>query len=571
MIFPGRSASPGIAIGKAVVLRDLHVDTTKRMIQDVDGEINRLRSSIKKSHTDLTNIYNHALKTLGPEEAQIFDAHIMLLNDPELISQTENMIKNMRCNAEHAFNHVSQNFISMFEAMDDEYMRARASDVTDISKRVLTYLSGRTPVAFNCFTEDVVLVADDLAPSVLASMDLSRVRGFITEKGGRTSHVAIMARTLEIPAVVGAKDVTTKIRNGDNIVFDGDLGEVYQNPADDIFDKFSALKKEFDKKRGELQSLKGLESKTVDGRKVTLAANIGSPADIHIMHANDAEGVGLFRTEFLYMNRSHFPSEEEQYKAYREVLAASPKHTVVIRTLDIGGDKKLPYWPMDHEENPFLGNRAIRLCFQHKDIFKTQLRALLRASPFGKLAIMFPMICSLNELLEAKSILKEVESQLIKEGQDISKDISVGIMIEIPSAALIADTLAKHCDFFSIGTNDLIQYTCAVDRMNKNLESLYTPYHPAVLRLIKFVIDQGHKNNIWVGVCGEVGGKADLVPLLIGMGLDEFSMSPPSILTIRKLVRQLDYKELSQKVEAILELPTAEAVELEVKKLFGIE
>ncbi len=566
-MIPGRSASPGIAIGKAVVIQHQAFDIDFVKVGDVELEIARFQRAITASRLDLQRIFQKAQIDMGAEEASIFEAHLMLIDDPELLDQTTQRIKSESMNAEFAFQAVVNQFIAAFEAMDNEYMRARVTDIQDISHRVLSHLKGREFIDLSSFDEDVVVLADDLTPSEFATMDLKHVVGFVTEKGGRTSHVAIMARTLEIPAVVGARGVLEGAQKDDLIVFDGDVGEVFANPDVSTIEKFKNLKFSFDNLKKELIEFKGQESITLDGRKVTLAANIGSPADIDVLKRNDAEGVGLFRTEFLFMNRTHMPNEDEQYLAYQEVLKACGEHMAVIRTLDIGGDKKLPYLEMDHEENPFLGNRAIRLCLQHKDIFKTQLRALLRASVSGKLAIMFPMISSLDELLEAKALLEESKKELLSEGKTFSEKIQVGIMIEVPSAALISDVLAKHCDFFSIGTNDLIQYTCAVDRMNKNLESLYSPYHPGVLRLIRMVIDNGHNEKIWVGVCGEVGGKADLVPLLMGMGLDEFSMSPPSILPIRKLVRSLNYDELKTKVSAILALSTSAEVEKAVSTL----
>lgn len=564
-MFPGRSASPGIAIGKAVVIQHAPLVVEKRNAS-ADTEIRRLHSAIETSKKDLQKILERAQKVMGPEEAAIFESHVMLLEDPEVLEQTVNKIKTENVNAEYAFKQVIDQFVAVFEAMEDEYMRSRAADVQDIGKRVLSHLSGRKMVDLSHFEEDVVLLTDDLSPSEFALMDLEHVTGFVTEKGGRTSHVAIMARTLEVPAVVGVKGITEQVGEGSLVAFDGDIGEVFVDPDQSMLTRFQDRKQKLEKLKMELKTLVGKPSVTADGHKVILAGNIGTPSDVPALKSNDAEGVGLYRTEFLYMDRSQMPSEEEQYTSYKTVLEACSPHMVVIRTLDIGGDKKLPYFKMDEEENPFLGNRAIRLCLQNKDMFRVQLRALMRASAHGNLAIMFPMISSLEELLEAKALLEDVRTELKSEGVKMLP-IQVGIMIEIPSAALISDVLAKHCDFFSIGTNDLIQYTCAVDRMNKNLESLYNPYHPGVLRLIKLVIDNAHKENKWVGVCGEVGGKLDLVPLLLGMGLDEFSMSPPSVLAVRKLVRSLNYASLKTKVADILASSTGEEVEKKLKNI----
>ena len=428
-------------------------------------------------------------------------------------------------------------FVSIFESMDNEYMRERAADIKDVTNRVLRHILGIKVVDLSALSEEVILIAHDLTPSDTATMNKNMVLGFLTDIGGRTSHTAIMARTLEIAAVVGLNDATEKIKDGDFVVFNGETGEVIVNPDKETINKYSQLKAKFDEEKEALKQLIGKASTTLDERHVELAGNIGSPNDLEGLLKNDAEGVGLYRTEFLYMDKEDdFPTEDEQYEAYKAVLEGMNGKPIVIRTLDIGGDKELKYFKMDEEMNPFLGYRAIRLCLDRTDIFKTQLRALYRASVHGKLRIMFPMISSLEELLKAKEILKEVLAEMDAEGIAYSNDVEVGMMIEIPSAAVISDILAKHVDFFSIGTNDLIQYTCAVDRMNQKISYLYNQFNPAVLRLIKMVIDNAHKEGKWVGMCGEAAGDQRMIPILLGMGLDEFSMSPISILPARKFI-----------------------------------
>ncbi|OPJ56825.1 phosphoenolpyruvate--protein phosphotransferase [Alkalithermobacter paradoxus] len=568
-MFKGNGASPGVGIGKVLLLKHEEMNIQKKIVQDVDGEEKRFLDAVQISKSELEKVKEKALRELGEDKAEIFGAHIMVLEDPELIDATVNKIKEESVNAEYAFKEISDMFIGIFENMDNEYMKERAADIKDVSNRVLRTLLGIEVVDLSNLDEEVILVTNDLTPSDTATMDKNKVLGFLTNIGGKTSHTAIMARTLEIPAVVGLKDVTDKVKSGDFIVFNGETGDVVLNPDENTINEYRKLKEEFDKNRKELEKYKGKESKTLDGRHVELAGNIGTPNDIEGLIKNDAEGVGLYRTEFLYMDRDDFPSEDEQFESYKAVLEAMNPKPIVIRTLDIGGDKELSYLKMDKEMNPFLGYRAIRLCLDRKDIFKTQLRALLRASMYGNLRIMFPMISSLEELLEAKNILEEVKTDLDRENISYSKDVQVGMMIEVPSAAIISDILAKHVDFFSIGTNDLIQYTCAVDRMNEKIHNLYNPFNPAVLRLIKLVIDNGHKEGKWVGMCGEVAGDKRLIPMLIGMGLDEFSMSPISILPARKLINSLSYEEMKKISDEALKLATADEIQEYLKKVFA--
>ncbi len=568
-MFKGTSASPGIAIGKALLIEHGEITIERKDIENADLEEKRFLDAIEKSKKELIKIKEKALKELGEDKAQIFEAHIMVLEDPELIGSAVNKIKEEKVNAEYAFKEVRDMFLSIFEAMDNEYMKERAVDIKDVSNRVLRHLLGIKFVDLSALEEEVVLVAHDLTPSDTATMNKEKVLGFLTNIGGRTSHTAIMARTLEIPAVVGLKDITEKIKDEDFVIFNGDTGEVILNPQEKIIEEYKTLKEKFENERKALQALKGEESKTLDKRHVELAGNIGTPKDIEGLLKNDAEGVGLYRTEFLYMDRENFPSEEEQFQSYKAVLEAMSPKPIVIRTLDIGGDKELSYLKMDKEMNPFLGYRAIRLCLDRKDIFKTQLRALLRASVYGNLRIMFPMISSLEELLGAKEILEEVKNQLKTENILFSDKIEVGMMIEVPSAAVISDVLAKHVDFFSIGTNDLIQYTCAVDRMNEKIHNLYNQFNPAVLRLIKLVIDNGHKEGKWVGMCGESAGDKKMIPILLGMGLDEFSMSPISILPARKLITSLKYEEMKKLAKEVLALGTAKEIEGHMEKAFS--
>lgn len=570
-MYNGTGASPGIALGKALVIEHSELVVEKRNISNIEEEIQKLENAVKVSKEELTKVKEKALIELGEHEAEIFEAHLLVLEDPELIDSAISKIRDEKVNADYALNEIKEMFVAMFESMDNEYMRERAADIKDVTNRVLRHILGIKVVDLAGLDEEVVLIAHDLTPSDTATMNKSMVLGFLTDIGGRTSHTAIMARTLEIAAVVGLDDITKKVKDGDYIVFNGDTGEVIVNPDEETKAKYASLKDRFEEYRKSLELLKGQESITIDGRHVELAGNIGSPNDVSGLIKNDAEGVGLYRTEFLYMNKEDdFPSEEEQYEAYKAVLEGMNNKPIVIRTLDIGGDKELPYFEMDAEMNPFLGYRAIRLCLDRRDIFKTQLRALYRASVHGKLRIMFPMISSLEELLSAKEVIKEVLEELDAEKIAYSNNVEVGMMIEIPSAAVISDVLAKHVDFFSIGTNDLIQYTCAVDRMNQKISHLYNQFNPAVLRLIKMVIDNAHKEGKWVGMCGESAGDQRMIPILLGFGLDEFSMSPISILPARKLINSLSYAEMQKFGDEVLAMGTAKEIKEYVDKTFNI-
>ena len=570
-MYKGTGASPGIALGKALVIEHSELVIEKKTIENIDEEIQKLESAVKVSKEELTKVKEKALAELGEHEAEIFEAHLLVLEDPELIGSAISKLRDEKVNADYALNEIKEMFVAMFESMDNEYMRERAADIKDVTNRVLRHILGIKVVDLAELDEEVVLIAHDLTPSDTATMNKNMVLGFLTDIGGRTSHTAIMARTLEIAAVVGLNDITKKVKDGDYIVFNGDTGEVIVNPDEETKAKYASLKEEFEEYRKSLELLKGQASITTDGRHVELAGNIGSPNDVEGLIKNDAEGVGLYRTEFLYMDKEDsFPTEEEQYEAYKAVLEGMNNKPIVIRTLDIGGDKELPYFEMEAEMNPFLGYRAIRLCLDRKDIFKTQLRALYRASVHGKLRIMFPMISSLEELLDAKEVIKEVLKELDAENIAYSNDVEVGMMIEIPSAAVISDVLAKHVDFFSIGTNDLIQYTCAVDRMNQKISHLYNQFNPAVLRLIKMVIDNAHKEGKWVGMCGESAGDQRMIPILLGFGLDEFSMSPISILPARKLITSLSYADMQKFADEVLAMGTAKEIKEYVDKTFNM-
>ncbi|WP_246927642.1 phosphoenolpyruvate--protein phosphotransferase [Clostridioides difficile] len=570
MAYKGIGASPGVALGKALVVEHSELVIEKKSIDNVEAEIAKLENAVAVSKDELVKVKEKASEELGAEEAEIFEAHLLVLEDPELIGSAIDKIKTENVNAEYALNEIKEMFVSMFESMDNEYMKERAADIKDVTNRILRHILGIKVVDLSALSEEVVLIAHDLTPSDTATMNKKMVLGFLTDIGGRTSHTAIMSRTLEIAAIVGLNDITSKVKDGDFVVFNGDTGEVIVNPDKETINKYTELKAKYEDERKALQLLKGKPSVTLDGKHVELAGNIGTPNDIEGLIKNDAEGVGLYRTGFLYMDRDSFPTEEVQYEAYKAVLEGMDGKPIVIRTLDIGGDKELSYLNMEPEMNPFLGYRAIRLCLDRKDIFKTQLRALYRASVHGRLRIMFPMISSLEELLQAKEVVKEVLAELDSEGVAYAKDVEIGMMIEVPSAAVISDVLAKHVDFFSIGTNDLIQYTCAVDRMNQKISYLYNQFNPAVLRLIKTVIDNAHKEGKWAGMCGESAGDQKMIPILLGMGLDEFSMSPISILPARKLITSVKESDMKKLADEVLNMGTAEEIKSYIEKTFNI-
>ncbi|WLD92281.1 phosphoenolpyruvate--protein phosphotransferase [Alkalihalobacillus sp. AL-G] len=556
----GIGASAGIAIAKAFKLEDPVLEVEKKTIEDPKQEIERFTDAIAKSKKELEAIKVHAEKELGEDKAAIFAAHLLVLEDPELIDNVKSKINEEMVNAESALDDVTGMFITMFENMDNDYMKERAADIRDVRKRVLAHLLNVTFSSPSMITEEVIIIAKDLTPSDTAQLNRNYVKGFATDIGGRTSHSAIMARSMEIPAVVGTKKITEEIENGTIVIIDGIDGSVLIDPTSSELDEYrKKLDKHIEQKQ-EWAKLVGEPSKTKDGQRVELAANIGTPKDLEGVLNNGAEAIGLYRTEFLYMNRDQLPTEDEQFEAYKEVLEKMEGKPVVIRTLDIGGDKELPYLDLPDELNPFLGYRAIRLCLDEQTIFRTQLRALLRASAFGNLKVMFPMIATLDEFRQAKKILNEERQKLVAENIRVSDSIQVGMMVEIPAAAVMADQFAKEVDFFSIGTNDLIQYTMAADRMNEQVSYLYQPYNPAILSLVKNVIDAAHRNGKWAGMCGEMAGDETAIPLLLGLGLDEFSMSATSILPARSQLLHLDKAEVAAKLEEVLQLDSSQQV-----------
>ena len=559
----GIAASDGIAIAKVYTLTEPDLTVTKVTVEDSEKEVSRLDDALAASIKDVELIKETALKNLGEEEAQVFDAHLMVLSDPELIGQVKDSITSNKVNAEAALKEVTDMFISIFAGMEDNpYMQERAADIRDVSKRILAHLLGVKIPSPATIKDEVIIVAADLTPSDTAQLNRQYVKAFVTDIGGRTSHSAIMARSLEIPAIVGTKEVTSIAKDGDIIIVDGLAGDVFLNPSEEVIAEYRAKAEAFAAQQAEWEKLKDSKTYTKDGHQVELAANIGTPKDLEGVVHNGAEGVGLYRTEFLYMDAHEMPTEEDQFEAYKAVLEGMNGKPVVVRTMDIGGDKELPYLPLPHEMNPFLGYRAIRISLHEPEMFRTQLRALLRASVYGKLRIMFPMIATLNDFRGAKALLEEEKAKLIAEGVAVSNDIQVGIMIEIPAAAVLAHQFAKEVDFFSIGTNDLIQYTMAADRMNERVSYLYQPYNPSILTLIKHVIDSAHKEGKWAGMCGEMAGDQTAVPLLVGLGLDEFSMSASSVLKTRSLISKLTLSDMQAlAAKAINECATVEEVE----------
>ncbi|NFX78071.1 phosphoenolpyruvate--protein phosphotransferase [Staphylococcus aureus] len=560
-LIKGIAASDGVAIAKAYLLvePDLTFDKNEK-VTDVEGEVAKFNSAIEASKVELTKIRNNAEVQLGADKAAIFDAHLLVLDDPELIQPIQDKIKNENANAATALTDVTTQFVTIFESMDNEYMKERAADIRDVSKRVLSHILGVELPNPSMIDESVVIVGNDLTPSDTAQLNKEFVQGFATNIGGRTSHSAIMSRSLEIPAIVGTKSITQEVKQGDMIIVDGLNGDVIVNPTEDELIAYQDKRERYFADKKELQKLRDADTVTVDGVHAELAANIGTPNDLPGVIENGAQGIGLYRTEFLYMGRDQMPTEEEQFEAYKEVLEAMGGKRVVVRTLDIGGDKELSYLNLPEEMNPFLGYRAIRLCLAQQDIFRPQLRALLRASVYGKLNIMFPMVATINEFREAKAILLEEKENLKNEGHDISDDIELGIMVEIPATAALADVFAKEVDFFSIGTNDLIQYTLAADRMSERVSYLYQPYNPSILRLVKQVIEASHKEGKWTGMCGEMAGDETAIPLLLGLGLDEFSMSETSILKARRQINGLSKNEMTELANRAVDCATQEEV-----------
>jgi len=556
----GILVSHGIAFGKALLLKEDEIVINRKKIspEEVDQEVKRFLSGRAKASAQLETIKTKAGETFGEEKEAIFEGHIMLLEDEELEQEIIALIKDEHASADAAAFSVIEGQAKALEELDDEYLKERAADVRDIGKRLLRNILGLAIVDLSSIQDEVILVATDLTPSETAQLNLNKVLGFITDLGGRTSHTSIMARSLELPAIVGTSDVTKQVKNDDYLILDAVNNKIYVNPTADIIDELKAVQNQYITEKDELTKLKDLPAITLDGHQVEVCANIGTVRDVAGAERNGAEGVGLYRTEFLFMDRESLPTEEEQFQAYKAVAEAMGSQAVIVRTMDIGGDKDLPYMNLPKEENPFLGWRAIRICLDRKEILHDQLRAILRASAFGKLRIMFPMIISVEEVRELKAELDLLKAQLREEGKAFDESIEVGVMVETPAAAVIAHHLAKEVDFFSIGTNDLTQYTLAVDRGNELISHLYNPMSPSVLALIKQVIDASHAAGKWTGMCGELAGDERATLLLLGMGLDEFSMSAISIPRIKKIIRNTNFEDVKALADQALAQPTAQ-------------
>ncbi|MFA6078624.1 MAG: phosphoenolpyruvate--protein phosphotransferase [Candidatus Omnitrophota bacterium] len=562
-ILKGIPASPGIAIGKALLLDREQYVIPKRIIKEdqIQNEVKRFKDALIQTKNEILEIKKRISEEMGIEHGQIFSAHLLVIEDSMLIEEVITKLKKDKLSIEYVFQDVLKRYIKVFSEMDDEYLKERISDINDVGKRVLRNLIGAKEDIFSDLKEKVVVVAYDLSPSDTAMMHKKNLIGFATDIGSKTSHTAIMAKSLEIPAVVGLEIVTRGIESGDTLIIDGTHGVIIINPSPKTIKKYEIDRQRFATFEKHLLELKDLPCETLDGRKTILAANIEVPEDVPSVIAHGATGIGLYRTEYFYMNRKDLPGEDEQFKAYSAVAKKVRPHSVVIRTLDLGGDKFLSQFEVPHEMNPFLGWRAIRFCLARPDVFKTQLRAILRASLYGNLKVMYPMISGIEELRQANAILEDVKASLRKESVAFDEDIEVGAMIEVPSAALTSDILAREADFFSIGTNDLIQYSLAVDRVNEKIAYLYEPAHPAVLRLIKSVIDNGHKAGMWVGMCGEMAGDLNMVLILLGLGLDEFSTSPIAIPEIKRIIRSVTMSQAEAIAQEAITLPTGKEID----------
>lgn len=568
MFVVGTGAADGVGIGRAVIVKDVNPEVVKKSISDVDSEEKKFLEILEETKKETLNMIETLKKRVGEKEAAILEGHILLMSDPSLIDEIVKIIKNDALNAEFAVESVCDLYAGMFASMDDELMQQRATDMRDIKFRLIKSLMGIKSVDISTLPEGSILIAEDLTPSMTSGLDPKAVYGIITELGGRTSHSAILARALEIPAIVACKDILTSVKDGDFICFNGKKAEVYINPDSSIEEEFRKEKEKFVQEKKDLETYKGKESITKDGRKVELAANIGNPNDATKALEYDAEGIGLFRTEFLFMDRDNLPTEEEQFEAYKKVATLMQGKAVIIRTLDIGGDKEIDYLGIEKDENPFLGYRAIRLCLdRYEDLYRPQLLALLRGSAFGDIRIMVPFITCIDELRKAKELIEDLKKELDEKGIAYNKDIKVGIMIETAAASIMADVLAKEADFFSIGTNDLTQYTMAVDRGNDKVSYLYSTYNPAVLRSIRNIILAAKKENIPVGMCGEAAADELMLPLLLAWGLDEFSMSASSILKLRKRILNYTVEEATEIANKALEFVTEEEIRAYLKSV----
>ena len=560
-MYKGIAGSEGIGIGKVVLIEEHDLTVEKKSVTDTDAELKRLQDAIEKFVAITNEMADKMAKTVGEQDADILRGHIIMLQDPMIEEQISALMISEKISAEMALEQVLDQTAEMFAAVPDELIQQRATDLMDIKSRMLKILMGIEEVDISQVPENTVLVARDLTPSMTAGINPANIAGILTEVGGRTSHSAILARAMEIPAVLSIEGICGIVKNGDTVVLDGSKGEAIVNPDEATVKEFEKKFADYAAEKELLKAYKGKPSQTKDGVKVELVSNIGKPEDADKVVECDGEGIGLFRTEFLFMDRDSVPTEEEQFEAYKKVAETMKGKPVIIRTLDIGGDKAIPYLGLETEENPFLGFRAIRFCLKRRDIYEVQLRALLRASAFGDIKIMVPLVTGVDELRAVKVILEDIKRQLDKEGIAYNKDVKVGVMMETPAACMMADALAKEADFFSIGTNDLIQYTVAVERGNKKIANLYTHFHPAVIRLIKKTIEGAHKNHILCGMCGEAAGDATFIPLLIGLGLDEFSMNANKVLNVRKLIRKLDFKECQKLADEVLKLATSDEVE----------
>lgn len=559
----GIPASPGIVFGKALVLKEEKIVLDMQKIKDsqVDEEIARFYAGREAAVEQLNSIKERAYQSLGEEKAAIFEGHLMILEDEELEEEIIDYLRSNHVNAAVATNVVIDQQVAILSEIDDEYLKERAGDIRDIGNRLIKNILGMHIVDLGEINEEAILVAYDLTPSETAQLNLDKVLGFVTDIGGRTSHTSIMARSLELPAIVGTNNVTELVNTGDFLILDALNNVVYVNPSQEDIQRLKALQTKLADEKAELAKLKDLPALTLDGHRVDVVANIGTIRDIEGAERNGAEGVGLYRTEFLFMDRDQLPTEEEQFIAYKDVVEAMNGNLVILRTMDIGGDKELPYLDLPKEMNPFLGWRAIRIALDRREILNAQLRAVLRASAYGRLAVMFPMIISVEEIRELKSVIEELKVELRNEGKAFDENIQIGVMVETPSAAVNAKFLAKEVDFFSIGTNDLTQYTLAVDRGNELISHLYNPMSPSVLSLIKQVIDASHAEGKWTGMCGELAGDERATVLLLGMGLDEFSMSAISVPRIKKLIRNVNYQDAKLLAEKALQQPTAAEIE----------
>ncbi len=568
MEYNGIIGSGGIVIGKAYLYKKETMIIDENTIDEgsLNAELETVEQALRLSGEQINQIMEQASREFSQDEASIFNAHRMILEDPELISKIKEKILNEKIHSSNAANQVIETYIEIFSGMEDEYLRERAADIKDVGARLIRNILGIADQDIGKLDSDVIIVTHDLTPSDTALMDKKHVKGFVTNIGGRTSHTAIMARSLEIPAVLGLRDITEKVRDGEMIVVDGNAGTVIVSPDENALSYYCDKIEKYTRDKNELKKIAKLPSVTLDGKHIELAANIGGPSEIDSVLEYGGDGVGLYRTEFLYMDRDNFPSEEEQFEAYRIVAEKMNGKHVIIRTLDIGGDKKLTYLPLQEEMNPFLGLRAIRLCFEMRDMFKTQLKAILRASSCHNVLIMYPMISGVDEVIKANQILEEAKRELRAGGIAFDENIKCGVMIEIPSAAMTADLIIKEVDFFSIGTNDLCQYTLAVDRMNEKISNLYQPFHPGVLRLIKNVIDESHKAGKFTGMCGEMAGDPAAALLLVGLGLDELSMSASSLLMVKKIVRSISQQDAKKIAEHAMTLASAAQIQAYCEK-----